>query len=182
MPARPRWFGKLNHAIEVLAALPRPIVSRALIEELLGVGRRRAQQILSPCVADWIGGSGVADRDVVIAHLRRLAQGEDAYYETRRQRKVAAVVEELRRDRIARPRLLVTAPLEREFGALPSGVFVGPGKIEIEFASAQEALEKLAALAMAIGSDFDRFDRMVSPASPAVDPEVRPGHAGSPRR
>ena len=89
MPAKPWWYRKIDDVIRNLEALPRPFVDRATVEFLLGVGRRRAQQIMAPCVADRVGTNGLADRDAFIAHLRRLAEGDAGYYERQRRRKVA---------------------------------------------------------------------------------------------
>jgi hypothetical protein len=150
--------------IQLLEALPRPFVDRATVESLLGVGRRRAQQILAPCVTERVGSNGLADRNALITHLRCLAQGDSHHYEQRRRQKVAAKLAELEKERRERPRLLVEAPtqvLGQEFENLPPGVCLEPGRIIIEFAHPQQALEKLLALAMAISNDFDRFQRCV---------------------
>ena len=163
MPAKPRWYSQINEVIRELQGLPRPFVDRATVEFLLGVGRRRAQQILAPCVTDRVGTNGLADRDALIAHLRRLAEGDDGYYERQRRRKVAAVLAALQKERLERPQLLVEAPVQvlaQQFANLPAGVAVERGRITVEFVEPQQALEKLLALAMAIGNDFDRFDRI----------------------
>ena len=81
LPAKPRWYSHLDEIIRQLQALPRPYVDRAMVEFLLGVGRRRAQQILAPSVKDRVGANGLADRDELIARLRRLAQGDDGFHE-----------------------------------------------------------------------------------------------------
>src|SRR5271165_1443465 len=125
MPAKPAWYSKLETIVTELQSQPRPFVDRAAIEFLLGVGRRRAQQILAPCVTDRVGANGLADRNQVIARLRQLAQGDDGYYERRRRRKVADTLETLRRERLERPQLLVEAPLrvmDQRFRDLPPGV------------------------------------------------------------
>src|SRR6266496_2790381 len=110
MPAKPAWFGKLSDVIQELRALPRPFVDRATLESLLGVGPRRAQQIMAPCISEWIGTSGVADRDALIARLERLARGDEAYYELRRRHRMAGALDRMRQERIERPQLLVEAP------------------------------------------------------------------------
>ena len=164
MPAKPAWYSRINDIIRDLESLPRPFVDRATVEFLLGVGRRRAQQILAPCIRDRVGANGLADREAFIAHLRRLAEGDDGYYERQRRRKVAAVLAQLRQDRLARPQLLVEAPIQvltQELENLPEGVRLEPGRITVTFDQAPQALEKLLALAMAIGNDFDRFERQV---------------------
>jgi hypothetical protein len=167
VPAKPVWYSKINVVIRELEALPRPFVDRATVEFLLGIGRRRAQQILAPCIVDRVGANGLADRDAFIAHLRRLAEGDGGYYERQRRRKVAAVLAQLHRERLERPQLLIEAPIQvltQELENLPEGVRLEPGRITVTFDQAQQALEKLLALAMAISNDFDRFDRQVRSA------------------
>ena len=164
MPAKPSWFSNIEKIIRDLQAVPRPFVDRATVEFLLGVGRRRAQQIMAPCITDRIGGNGLADRDALIAHLRRLAGGDDADYERQRRRKLAAAVAAWRKERLERPQLLVEAAIQvltQEFKDLPKGVRLEPGRITIAFDQPQQALEKLLALAMAISNDFEGFERQV---------------------
>lgn len=155
---------KINDVIQKLESLPRSFVDRATIEFLLGVGRRRAQQILAPCIMDRVGTNGLADRHALIAHLRRIAEGEDGYYEVQRRRKVASILGQLQKDRRERPQLLVEAPVQvvtQKFEDLPDGVRLEAGRITVEFDEPQQALEKLLALAMAISNDFGRFERSV---------------------
>jgi hypothetical protein len=162
VPAKPAWFSKLDYILQQLRSSSRPFVDRATVEFLLGVGRRRAQQIMAPCITDHVGANGLADREALISHLRRLAQSDDGHYERQRRRKVAEALGQLQRDRLQRPQLLVEAPAEvlaQEFHHLPEGVRVDPGRITVTFDRPQEALEKLLALAMAISNDFDLFDR-----------------------
>jgi len=162
VPAKPVWYSKIDRIIRELETLPRPFVDRSTVEFLLGVGRRRAQQIMAPCITDHVGSNGLADRDLLITRLRSLAEGEDGYYEVRRRRKVADVLDRLRIERLQQPRLLVEAPVRvvsQEFANLPPGVRLEAGRITIEFQHPREALEKLLALAMAIGNDFAGFER-----------------------
>ena len=56
----------------------------ATLELLLGVGRRRAQQILATCITERLGANGLAHRMALIAHLRGLSEGGDGYCEQRR--------------------------------------------------------------------------------------------------
>ena len=162
MPAKPAWFSRINDIIRDVRELPRPFVDRTTLEGLLGVGRRRAQQVLAPLITDRVGCSGLVDRDALIEHLRHLAEGDDAYYERNRRRKVAESLSRLNREWLERPQLLVEAPpqiLAQEFANLPTGVSLDAGRITVEFDSPQQALEKLLALAMAISNDFDGFER-----------------------
>jgi hypothetical protein len=162
VPAKPAWYSNLAHIIEELRSSPRPFVDRATVEFLLGVGRRRAQQILAPCITDHVGTNGLADRDRLITRLRQLAEGNQGYYELRRRRQLAKAIVQLRKERIEQPQLLVEAPVQvvnQEFENLPAGVRLEPGRITITFDQPRQALEKLLALAMAISNYFDRFER-----------------------
>lgn len=164
MPAKPVWYRNLPHILEDLRRLPRPWVARSTVEFLLGISRRRAQQIMAPCITDRVGTNGLADRDALITRLEQIAAGEEAFYEVQRRQKVASIIDELRRERIERPQLIVEAPtavVNQEFEALPPGVHLEPGRITVEFDEPQQGLEKLLALAMAISNDFDRFERSV---------------------
>ena len=168
MPDKPTWYGRLDLVIAELGGLPWPWVDRETLQSLLQVGARRAQQILRPCVTRQVGANGVADREELIAHLKRLASGDEAHYERRRRQRLAQVLEGLRQAALAQPKVLVEAPtavLNQEFANLPDGVMVSPGAISITFSSPSEALQRLLALAMAIGNDFNEFERQSGPRS-----------------
>jgi hypothetical protein len=165
MPAKPVWYSRINDIIRELESLPRSFVDRATVEFVLGVGRRRAQQIMAPSITERVGTNGLADRALLIARLRRLARGDDSYYEVERRRKVARAIDRLRQERIEQPQLLVEAPVmvvNQELEYLPPGVRLEPGRVTVEFEEPREALEKFLALAMAISNDFDRFERSTS--------------------
>jgi hypothetical protein len=166
VPAKPIWYRNLPYIIAELRKLPLPYVDRATVEFLLGISRRRAQQILAPCVLDRRPGvNGLADRDMLIAHLERIADGDEGSYEIERRRKVARLIENLRQQWISQPQLPVEAPIaivNQKLENLPAGVRLEPGRITVEFSQPQQALEKLLALAMAISNDFDLFERCVT--------------------
>jgi hypothetical protein len=124
MRFKPRWLSRINQIAADLVALPRPFIHRAPVESVLGVARRRAQQIMAPCITDRVGANGLADREAFIAHLRRLAEGGDGCYERRRRGKVAALLARWRKERLTRPQLLAEAPLQilaQELENLPEG-------------------------------------------------------------
>ena len=164
MPAKPAWYRNLDHIVTELRKHPYPYVDRALLEFLLRVSRRRAQQIMAPCVTLRVGASGLADRDALIARLQSIVEGDEGSYEIQRRRKVAKLIGNLRQERIDRPQLLVEAPavvINQEFENLPAGVRLERGRITVEFDKPHQALEKLLALAMAISNDFERFEQIV---------------------
>ena len=160
---KPTWCGYLDEVVRQIRELPDAWVDRATLQSLLGVGLRRAQQILAPCVARQIGSNGLADRETVIAHLRRLAAGESAYYEQQRRRRLAEQMAALYQER--RQGVVVAAPaaiVNQQLGDLPEGVSVTAGHISIRFETATEALQKLLGLAMAIRNDELLFERLAT--------------------
>ena len=168
MPAKPKWYRKLPYILASLREHPLPYIDRATVEFLLGVSRRRAQQIMAPCIVDRIGSNGLAGRDALVSRLQRIAEGDEAFYEVERRRKVADFIGHLRQERVERPPLLIEAPskvVNQDFSGLPDGVRLNPGQITVEFDGPQEGLEKLLALAMAISNDFDGFERLVQTGS-----------------
>jgi hypothetical protein len=167
MAAKPVWYGHLDQIVAELQALPCPWITRGTVEFLLGVGPRRAQKIMAPCAVERVGTSMVADRELLIGHLRALAGGNVVHYESERRRKLARTIEGLRRNWLERPKLLVEAPasmVNQQFEDLPDGVDLAPGLITVRFRDPAEALQKLLALAMAAGRNLDAFEARVATA------------------
>jgi len=163
MPDKPTWCGQLDEITHRLRQLPDPWIDRATLQELLGIGKRRAQQILAPCVVRQIGANGVAERDTLLSHLQRLADGEASHYEQQRRRRLAERLEELQRER--KGSVLVEAPVaivNQRLEGLPRGISITPGCITVQFGNPTEALERLLALAMAIGNDPLLFERLAT--------------------
>lgn len=156
MPDKPFWYGRFDEVIGQLENLPDRFVDRATLEFVLGVGRRRAQQILQPLVRRTLGKNGLAAKEDVIAHLRHLAAGEAAFFEKKRRQRLRDILDQLHTE-ARQPRVLVEAPtaiVNQELDSLPPGVHLAPGRILIEaFRTPQEAQQKLLALAMAMAND-----------------------------
>lgn len=168
MPDQPRWLNRLPEAISALEKAPLPWVDRKTVEELLGIRRRRAQQILAPLATQRSGHTVIVERTVLIQHLRSLASGESFFYEQRRRQRLWEQVQHERERWTQTPPAFVEAPAEllrsvykKDFDGLPSGVELSPGQITITFKTPDEALQKLLALAMAIGQNRAAFDRLV---------------------
>ena len=169
MPDKPLWLDRLPEAIAQLEQSPEPWVDRPTLESLLGVGRRRAQQLLASMAQRRVGTSLVAQRSEVVAHLKRIAAQEAAYFEERRRQQLWTHLSEARRQWIQRPPVLVevsNAQIRRvelhDFEGLPGGVELAPGSITLRFSDPDEALRKLMALAMAISQNRQAFDERVS--------------------
>jgi hypothetical protein len=121
---------------------------------------------MAPCITEQIGTSRVADRRLLIAHLQALAAGEVGHYESERRRKVAITLDQLRAAWLANPKVLVAAPVaivNQTFQDLPDGIELTPGRIVVSFHDPAQALQKMLALAMAIGRNRERFEALISP-------------------
>ena len=74
----------------------------------------------------------------------------------------ARLLTELRKARLTGIRVPVPAEaLQARLSGLPAGVLVEPGRIEVRFAGAKEALTRLYALAQAVVNDFEYFEALV---------------------
>lgn len=166
MPDKPLWYDRLDEAIRQIEELPYPWVDRPTIEFVLGVGRRRAQQILQPLLSRQVGRNGLAPRESVILHLRSLAGGEPAWFEKQRRRRFSNALSRLREEAQRQPRVLVEAPtaiVNQQLDHLPPGVHLAPGRIVIEgFQTPEEAMQKMLALVMAMGNDPVGFGDRIS--------------------
>lgn len=169
MPDKPLWIDRIPRVIATLTELPDPWVDRPALESLLGVGRRRAQQLLASVARRRVGASVVARREDLIALLEAIAAGETGHYERRRLRRLWDEIGRERDRWVEQPPVLVEMR-ERErrkiealdFAGLPEGVELGPGTIVVRFSEPDEALRKLMALAMAVSQNRQAFDRLVA--------------------
>lgn len=165
MPPTPTWYARLDQAIQELEALPTSSIDAATLALVLGIGIRRAQQLLAPLVYSVVGRTGLVPKEVLIEHLRRIASGDSAYYERQRRRRLSAVLRRLQEDWVKHPPLFVEAPkvLHRQtLTSLPVNIKLAPGSISIQgFHDSQEALQLLLTLVLAAGNSPDEFERTV---------------------
>ena len=84
---------------------------------------------------------------------------------TRRDRVVTAI----RQARLTGIRVAVPSEaLEARLAGLPAGVSVEPGRIEVRFRGAQDAVGRLFALAQALTNDYEQFEALVDGATPGA--------------
>ena len=159
MPAPPRWLLAVPDAIRQLEALDRDLLTRRDVERLFGVSRARAAQLMRTFGAELVGASRVLRRTALLRQLRQYRQraafrGEEA----RRTRLVAA----LRQARLTRIRVAVPREARKaRLSGLPDGVSVEPGRIEVRFSGAKDAVGRLFALAQALTHDYEQFEALV---------------------
>ena len=166
MPTKPRWLLAIPDAIRQLAALDRELLTRRDIEQLFGVSRARAATLMQTFGAALTGNQRTLPRTQLLRQLRKhraraAFRGEAA----RRER----LLTELRTARLTGIRVAVPVEaLEARLAGLPAGVSVEPGRIEVRFSGAQDAVGRLFALAQALTNDYEQFEALVDGATPGA--------------
>lgn len=159
LPDKPTWYRAIPEALQALEALEHPWIDRESLQSLLGIGPRRAQQLMQPLASRVIGRNLLVERERLREFLTAVAAGEPAAIDLRRRARLARHLDQCART----PRLPVEAPtaiIHQEFVSLPPGIELSPGRIAVHFSTSREVMEKLLALAFAIGNDLDGFEAL----------------------
>ena len=169
MPAPPRWLLAVPDAIRQLEALDRDLLTRRDVERLFGVSRARAAQLMRTFGAELVGASRVLRRTALLRQLRKYRQRVAFRGEEERRTRLVAELRQARLTgiRVAVPREALEA-LEARLAGLPAGVSVEPGRIEVRFSGAQDAVGRLFALAQALTHDYEQFEALVDGATPGA--------------
>ena len=163
MPRRTEWIQYLPQAIDELRALPSPTIDRRTLQSLLHLSPRQAIRILSSLGAYTAGKSLLIERELLIERLEILTATGPVRFEQRRHERVAQHLERYRTEQRAR-RKQITVPTGVEstrIASLPPGVTLLPGTLSIDFATAEDLLAKLFALAQAISNDYAAFEAAI---------------------
>ena len=166
MPAKPRWLLAVPDAIRQLETLDRDLLTRRDVEQLFGVSRARAAQLMQTFGAALTGNQRTLPRTQLLRQLRKhRARAAFRGEATRRDRVVTAI----RQARLTGIRVAVPSEaLEARLSGLPAGVSVEPARIEVRFSGAQEAVARLFALAQALTNDYEQFEALVDGATPGA--------------
>lgn len=156
MPAQPAWLLRLPTIRAIISACSAPVLDRAAIEEIFGVRRRRAIELLHHFGGYQAGKTFLVDRASLLRQLEALEAGGDFHHERSRRRRVADELDLLRRAARARTVPITGAAAGRQLDDLP-GIQLRPGELRIRFQGTEDLLRRLLELAMAIESDVDRF-------------------------
>ena len=163
MPAKPDWLLRLPDIRAHLECLDTPVVDRAVIEQIFGLRRRRAIELMHQFGGYQAGRTFLLDRTRLLEALQSQESREDYAAEKRRRERLGDVVEASREHLIsARVRIPVRASAARpSLDRLAPGVLLMPGMLSIEFRHPVELLEKLYGLAQAISHDFEKFEELL---------------------
>ena len=160
LPAQPAWLLRLPAIRAAVSALSAPVLDRAALEEIFGVRRRRAIELLHRFGGYQAGKTFLVDRASLLGQLADLEAGGGFRQEQTRRRRLA---EDLDRAKASLRARSVPIPAPRPAaaaGILPPGVYLQPGQLRIDFQGTEDLLRQLLELAVAIQEDYPRFDEI----------------------
>ena len=136
-------------------------MDRAALEEVFGVRRRRAIELLHQFGGYQAGKTFLVDRASLLRQLAALESGGEFRQERARRRRLSEGLE-LAKGTLRAKSVLIQGSYEafdRHLDELP-GVQLRPGELRIEFKGTEDLLRQLLELAMAIKNDFGRFEEI----------------------
>lgn len=167
MPATPAWHGRIPAIRDTLARLDQPLLDRAAIETLFGLGRRQAIRLLAALGGHQAGKTFLVTREALLEYLDALATRRPIATEIARRTRVrdallalegearTSVPSARQEKALAMP--VATPPPTGQKG-WPEGVSVEPpGEIRIRFETAEELLGRIFALTEDAAADFEAF-------------------------
>jgi hypothetical protein len=163
MPAKPQWLLQIPVIIEQLRALGIPVVDRAMCEQIFGVRRRRAIELMH-----WFGGYRSAntillDRADLIERLELLKGRPEVELEQQRKKRLSGELDRLSRYRAAAS--VVIRVHSTHVGSLPAGVDFTPGRMTLEYTGVEDLFAKLYSLAQTAAGDLEAFRKTAESAA-----------------
>jgi hypothetical protein len=141
-----------------------PFLDRSAIESLFGLRRRQALKIVHALGGYRSGNVLLAPRDSVLHFLAATLRGKQYRAERVRRERVLETIEDAKREIDAR-KVKLKVPsgtaAKRTVADLPEGIHLSPAELRVEFAGAQDLLQKLFDLSKAIAADIRRFEALV---------------------
>jgi hypothetical protein len=173
MPAIPAWHSRIPAIRATLGRLEEPLLDRAAIETLFGLGRRQAIRLLTALGGHQAGKTFLVTRDALLERLDALAAQRPIASEIARRTRVRdallALEDEVRSSApsIRREKALATpvaAPPPASRDKWPEGVSLDrPGELLIRFETAEELLGRIFALTEDAAADFEGFLKKIAP-------------------
>jgi hypothetical protein len=148
----------------MLAEMQLPVVDRAAVESLFGLRRRQAIELMHQFGGYQAGRTFLIGRGQLIEQLDSFHAGDDCQRETARRERLSATIEKIQRTRKGEAIRIPVSPdvFDTRMQSLGSDVQLRPGKLEIEFAGAEDLLTKLFSLSQAVANDYAAFERVIT--------------------
>ena len=175
MPPKPRWLKRLPDIRVAVERSEVPFLDRSGIESLFGLRRRQALKMVHALGGYRVGNVFLAPRDSVLHFLDATLRGRQYRAERVRRERILETIDEAKREIDARKVKLKVpsgAAAKRTVAELPGGIHLSPTELRVEFAGAQDLLQKLFDLSKAIAADLRRFEALVraQEAAPQTPP------------
>jgi len=167
MPAKSSWLLGIPEIVARLSAMQSPVVDRSTVEQLFGVRRRRASDLVQSFGGYRVGNAVLVDRDKLIRQLEELSNDPEVLREQHRKLRISEELEKVaQQSRAARIVIgnIRHVPHETAW-TLPRGVSIAGGRLIVEFDCVQELLMQLYKLVLAAAADFERFSDVASRTS-----------------
>ena len=162
MSDQPSWIDRVGDILKVVEAPGTPpFLDRPAVEVLFGLRRRQAIHLLRRFGGYQVGKTFLVPREAVARFLREPARWSAANAERGRFERVRSALGEAR-GQLEQRRIAIPARAETfrlEFSGLPAGIRFEPGRLTIAFETPAQLLERLFALAQALGNDYNTFER-----------------------
>jgi hypothetical protein len=164
MPPKPRWLKRIP---EIRVAVERsgvPFLDRGAVESLFGLRRRQALKMVHALGGYRVGNVFLAPRESVLYFLDATLRGKQYHAERVRRERILETIDEAKREIDARKVKLKVpsgAAAKRTVAELPDGIQLSPTELRVEFAGAQDLLQKLFELSKAVAADLRRFEALV---------------------
>lgn len=163
--ARPvEWLQRLAPAIDALQDVATPVISRAMLQQILGVHRRTAIRLMEKFGGYECGGTYLVDRMKLVDALKAIEESGEYQFEANRRERLGKMLDTARREMKARAVRVPVAPdvWRREVRDLPSTVTLSKGRLEITCTGAEDLLRQLMELAQAVGNDYEAFEERLT--------------------
>ena len=164
MAAKAQWLQRVPEILDILVSLPGPVVDRASIEKIFGVGRRRAITLLHSFGGFQTGKTFFIERLALIGQLEQLRKGVEFRAEWQRRNRLAEGL--ILASRLIRGRQMkITAADDargRQLADLPSGIALQSGELRIKFSGGEDLLRQLFELSQAILNNYEQFEKIVA--------------------
>jgi len=166
VPAKPEWLLHIPEIRGVLESLDFPVIDRAMLEQLFGLRRRRAIELLHRFGGFQAGRTFLIDRLRLIEELKAIEEGAEFAVESRRRQKLRDHLNEVHR-RLRAKRVVIEVgrdALSSQVRSLGDGVVLKAGDLHIEFSGTEDLLTKLFRLSRAAADDFEAFQLLAEGA------------------
>jgi hypothetical protein len=126
----------------MLVEVQLPVIDRAAVEQLFGLQRRQAIELVNRFGGYQAGRTLLIGRDQLVAQLDAIVAGDDFQHESARRERLSSAVERVRRTRESEAVRIPISPaiFATRMETLGPGVQLRPGKLEVEFTGAEDLL------------------------------------------